>query len=84
MSKEELQDLENPRKLSLQRLVEVADLNMSRIRIVWVKLWQVLSEHFSYAGSHQNSNLAIYAIDSLRQLADKFLMVNLLSNFLER
>jgi brefeldin A-inhibited guanine nucleotide-exchange protein len=35
VSREELEDMENPRKFSLQRLVEVADFNMGRIRFVW-------------------------------------------------
>jgi len=74
VSKEELMDVENPRKFSMQRIVEVADFNMGRIRYVWSKIWQTLSEHFSVVGSHSNLHIAIYAIDSLRQLADKFLL----------
>lgn len=66
VSKEELNDQENPRKFSLQRLVEVADFNMNRIRFVWQKIWQALSEHFNVVGSHPNLNVALYAIDSLR------------------
>ncbi len=76
VSREELNDVDNPRKFSLQRLVEVADFNMGRIRFVWSKIWQTLSEHFSIVGSHSNLNVALYAIDSLRQLADKFLLVS--------
>lgn len=83
VSREELADPENPRKFSLQRLVEVADFNMSRIRFVWQKIWQALSEHFNVVGSHSNLNVALYAIDSLRQLADKFLLVRpILLNFI--
>ena len=77
VSKEELMDADNPRKFSLQRIVEVADFNMGRIRFVWAKIWQSLSEHFSIVGSHSNLNVAIYAVDSLRQLADKFLLVSI-------
>jgi brefeldin A-inhibited guanine nucleotide-exchange protein len=66
ISLEELNDEENPRKFSLQRLVEVADFNMDRIRFVWNKIWQMLSEHFSGVGSHANLNVSLYAIDSLR------------------
>ena len=51
-SKRELGDLANPRKFSLQALVEVADLNMVRIRFVWSKIWEMLSEHFVHVGSH--------------------------------
>jgi len=46
ISRVELQDTMNPRKFSLQAIVEVADLNMARIRFVWTKIWQMLSEHF--------------------------------------
>lgn len=75
VSREELNDVDNPRKFSLQRIVEVADFNMGRIRFVWSRIWQTLSEHFGTVGSHPNLNVALYAIDSLRQLADKFLLV---------
>ena len=47
---------------------------MARIRFVWNKIWQALSEHFEHVGSHPNLNVAIFAIDSLRQLSDKFLI----------
>ena len=75
VSRDELANQSNPRKFSLQRLVEVADLNMERIRYVWSKIWSLLSEHFCFVGSHGNLMVAIYAIDSLRQLADKFLLM---------
>mmetsp|Transcript_22235 Transcript_22235/g.16667 ORF Transcript_22235/g.16667 Transcript_22235/m.16667 type:complete len:270 (+) Transcript_22235:469-1278(+) len=81
VSSEELLDAENPRKFSLQRIVEVADFNMGRIRFVWSKIWQTLSEHFSVAGCHPNLHVAIYAVDSLRQLADKFLMKEEFGNY---
>ena len=67
-------DSDNPRKFSLQKIVEVADFNMGRIRCDWTKIWSALSEHFSSVGSHSNLHVAIYAVDSLRQLADKFLL----------
>ena len=35
VSRDELADLENPRIYSLQKIVEVADSNMSRIKYVW-------------------------------------------------
>ena len=43
-------------------------------RFVWAKIWQELSKHFEHVGSHANLNVAIFAIDSLRQLSDKFLI----------
>jgi len=39
---------------------------MNRIRFVWQKIWQNLSEHFNNVGQHNNLNVALYAIDSLR------------------
>lgn len=82
VSSEELDDEENPRKFSLQRLVEVADFNMdNRIRFTWNKIWSMLSDHFSAVGSHPNLHVALYSIDSLRQLADKFLLKEEFANY---
>jgi Sec7-like guanine-nucleotide exchange factor len=47
---------------------------MERIRYVWQMIWTLLSDHFCWVGSHQNTMIAFFAIDSLRQLADKFLL----------
>lgn len=41
----------------------------------------MLSEHFVHVGSHENLNVAIFAIDSLRQLADKFLIKDEFASF---
>ena len=41
----------------------------------------MLSEHFVHVGSHENLNVAIFAIDSLRQLADKFLIKEEFASF---
>lgn len=54
---------------------------MSRIRFVWQKLWENLQEHFVWVGAHQNIMVAIFAIDSLRQLADKFLKISDFQSF---
>jgi brefeldin A-inhibited guanine nucleotide-exchange protein len=71
-----------PRVFSLQKLVEVADFNMTvRPRIAWTKLWSVLAMHFTTVGVHGNHALAMYAIDSLKQLSIKFLQKAELSNF---
>ena len=37
---------EHPRIFSLQKLVEISYYNMSRIRMEWSKMWQILGEHF--------------------------------------
>jgi brefeldin A-inhibited guanine nucleotide-exchange protein len=81
VSKDEL-SLANPRIFSLQKLVEIAHFNMNnRIRIVWLKIWKVLAEHFTFAGCHDNKRVAMYAIDSLRQLSVKFLEKEELANY---
>lgn len=62
-----------PRIFCSEKVVEVAYYNMDRIRIVWSKIWQQMSQHFYKAGCHPNLRIAMYAVDSLRQLAIKFL-----------
>ncbi|ETO81834.1 hypothetical protein F442_03848 [Phytophthora nicotianae P10297] len=63
-----------PRVFSLQKLVEVADMNMrTRSRMVWAATWQTLSRHFTTIGCHEDLTVGMYAIDSLRQLSMKFL-----------
>ena len=73
VSNEEISNKDNYRIFSLQKLVEVSDYNMGRIRIVWAKIWLIISDYFTIVGSNSNSNIAEKAIDSLRQLATKFL-----------
>ncbi|KDO24492.1 hypothetical protein SPRG_10308 [Saprolegnia parasitica CBS 223.65] len=71
-----------PRVFSLQKLVEVADMNMHvRSRVVWANMWNVLSRHFTAIGCHDNLGLAMYAIDSLKQLSMKFLEKDELRDF---
>jgi len=75
-------DGQQPRVFSLQKLVEVADFNMtSRSRLVWANVWEVLSKHFAAVGLHENISVAMYAIDSLRQLSMKFLYKEELRDF---
>ena len=63
-----------PRVFSMQKIVEVADFNMdARPRVVWAKVWDVLSKFFARVGCHPNHSIAMYAIDSLKQLSLKFL-----------
>ncbi|CAJ1345350.1 unnamed protein product [Effrenium voratum] len=73
VSKEELALADQPRIFSLQKLVEVADFNMTRMRVVWGRIWRVLSNHFVEVATHPNVRVSHYAMDSLRQLTMKFL-----------
>ncbi|KAJ0948550.1 putative Sec7 domain, mon2, dimerization and cyclophilin-binding domain, Sec7 domain superfamily [Helianthus annuus] len=61
------------RVYSLQKLVDISYYNMARIRMVWARIWSVLSNHFIAAGSHHDEKVAMYAIDSLKQLVTKYL-----------
>ncbi|KAJ4835000.1 Brefeldin A-inhibited guanine nucleotide-exchange protein 5 [Turnera subulata] len=69
------------RVFSLQKLVEISYYNMARIRLVWARIWSVLANHFISAGSHHDEKIAMYAIDSLRQLGMKYLERDELANF---
>ncbi|KAG2485588.1 hypothetical protein HYH03_015653 [Edaphochlamys debaryana] len=81
VSFDELRDARAPRVFSLTKIVEVAHFNMTRIRLVWSRIWAVLSEYFISVGCHANLALAMYAVDALRQLAMKFLERDELANY---
>lgn len=74
---------ENPPRLYLcQKLVEMADFNMGRIRIVWSKIWGQISPYLvQLATQSTERTIALFAIDSLRQLAFKFLSKTELGNY---
>ncbi|KXZ56613.1 hypothetical protein GPECTOR_1g552 [Gonium pectorale] len=73
VSREEL-DAAQPRVYSMQRLVEVAHLNLTgRIRLIWSKLWAVLSSHLVMAACHPTQPIAAQAVDALRSLATRLL-----------
>ncbi len=55
---------------------------LSRLRrLVWSRIWAVLSDFFVEVGCHPNLQVAMYGIDSMRQLAMKFLERDELANF---
>lgn len=55
--------------------------NMNRIRLVWSSIWHVLSDFFVTIGCSGNLSIAIFAMDSLRQLSMKFLEREELANY---
>ncbi|GMI43270.1 hypothetical protein TrCOL_g9786 [Triparma columacea] len=66
----------------LQKLVEVAHHNLeSRGRLVWDSLWGLMGAHFESTALHTNAAVAMYAVDSLKQLTLKFLRREELSEF---
>ncbi|EGF98164.1 uncharacterized protein MELLADRAFT_46109 [Melampsora larici-populina 98AG31] len=70
-----------PRTFCLQKLVEISYYNMGRIRLEWSQIWTILGEHFNQVCCHPNANVSFFALDSLRQLAMRFLEKEELANF---
>ncbi|KAL6981821.1 Brefeldin A-inhibited guanine nucleotide-exchange protein 2, variant 2 [Sarracenia purpurea var. burkii] len=81
VSMEELRSTSDPRVFSLTKIVEIAHYNMNRIRLVWSSIWHVLSDFFVNIGCSENLSIAIFAMDSLRQLSMKFLEREELANY---
>lgn len=81
VSMEELRSASDPRVFSLTKIVEIAHYNMNRIRLVWSSIWHVLSDFFVAIGCSENLSIAIFAMDSLRQLSMKFLEREELANY---
>ncbi|XP_062218449.1 brefeldin A-inhibited guanine nucleotide-exchange protein 1-like isoform X2 [Phragmites australis] len=77
----ELQSPTDPRIFCLTKIVEIAHYNMNRIRLVWTRIWKVLSDFFVSVGLSENLSVAIFVMDSLRQLAMKFLEREELANY---
>ncbi|KAI9707008.1 MAG: guanine nucleotide exchange protein for ADP-robosylation factor [Bogoriella megaspora] len=72
---------EEPRTYSLQKLVEISGYNMTRVRMEWTRIWQVLGEHFNQVGCHSNTSVVVFALNSLRQLSMKFMEIEELPGF---
>uniref|UniRef100_A0A8C5BNZ4 SEC7 domain-containing protein n=1 Tax=Gadus morhua TaxID=8049 RepID=A0A8C5BNZ4_GADMO len=81
VSMDELASTHQPRMFSLQKIVEISYYNMNRIRLQWSRIWQVVGDHFNKVGCSPNEDVAIFAVDSLRQLSMKFLEKGELANF---
>ncbi|KAJ6940252.1 brefeldin A-inhibited guanine nucleotide-exchange protein 2-like [Populus alba x Populus x berolinensis] len=81
VSVEELRSASDPRVFSLTKIVEIAHYNMTRIRLAWSSIWHVLSDFFVTIGCSENLSIAIFAMDSLRQLSMKFLDREELANY---
>ena len=80
VSSEELSGRPTPRVFALSKIVDVCHHNMNRPRIVWtgiwkgmpaaegaVREWRGLSEYFVDIGCHGTLQVAMYAMDALRQ-----------------
>lgn len=59
---------------SLQQIVEVTHYNMeSRSRLAFSEMWSTVAAHLTSTALHLNPAVALYAVDSLRQLSLQFL-----------
>ncbi|EPQ27561.1 uncharacterized protein PFL1_04699 [Pseudozyma flocculosa PF-1] len=72
---------DSPRLFSLQKLVEISYYNMGRIRMEWSHIWAILGEHFNMVCCHPNVSVSAFGLDSLRQLAMRFLEKEELPHF---
>lgn len=72
---------DSPRTYSLQKLVEISYYNMTRVRIEWSRIWEVLGQHFNHVGCHTNTTVVFFALDSLRQLSMRFMEIEELPGF---
>ncbi|PGG98098.1 hypothetical protein AJ79_08979 [Helicocarpus griseus UAMH5409] len=72
---------DSPRTYSLQKVVEISYYNMTRVRIEWSRIWDVLGEHFNQVGCHTNTAVVFFALDSLRQLSMRFMEIGELPGF---
>lgn len=71
----------SPRMYSLQKVVEISYYNMTRVRIEWSKIWEILGQHFNQVGCHYNTTVVFFALDSLRQLSMRFMEIEELPGF---
>ena len=73
-AEEESEEDKRPRHYLMQKVVEVADYNMyCRSRLEWTQIWQIMSEYYISLGCFPMGQVALSAIDSLKQLSVKFL-----------
>jgi len=63
-----------PNIYNLQKLVEVMHYNMhSRPRMIFADLWTIVAVHLTGTALHVNPAIAMYAVDSFRQLSIQYL-----------
>ena len=49
----------------MQKLVEVTHYNMSRIRIVWSRIWAILGEHFQRVALRHEQQVRVPGLANL-------------------
>ena len=71
-----------PNIFQLEKLVEVTHYNMdSRPRLVFSDIWTLIAGHLTSTALHSNAAVAMYAVDSLRQLSIQYLQREELGGF---
>ena len=55
ISEVELSNAQQPRVFALQKIVEITSYNMGRIRLVWNRIWAIISEYFIVRGMPHTS-----------------------------
>ncbi|KAF1745191.1 hypothetical protein MXB_4086, partial [Myxobolus squamalis] len=81
VAKAELFQSDPPRPFTLQKILEVAYYNINRTRIVWNKIWSILSPFLIEVSSFEDEKISLFCIDSIRQLSCKFLERKEFRNF---
>ena len=75
-NREELKSSVGHSTYSLQKLVEVAHFNLDRVKFIWTQIWNITREHISYVAINAPAEVGFFAVDSLKQLSLKFLIVS--------
>jgi len=73
---------QQPNIYNLQKLVEVTHYNMdSRPRLVFADIWATVAAHLTSTALQPNPAIAMYAVDSFRQLSIQYLQRDELGSF---
>jgi Sec7-like guanine-nucleotide exchange factor len=56
----QLSERELPRVFSLQKMVEVTQYNMNRVRLVWSRMWSVIAPHMVRVGCHPDLQVTLF------------------------
>jgi hypothetical protein len=83
ISIQELQPLAGaaPRVTSLHHLMECLLMNLFRIRLIWSRLWAIAAPHFVAAACHEDVDVALAAVNALKQLVGRLLARTELEHF---
>ena len=74
ISKQELNSNFIPRKFSLNKLIEVTELNIIRIQFTWIKIWKIISDYLlEIITNEQNDKFWKEGFDYLKLIIGKLL-----------